>query len=252
MTLTETEVGAVKAVLQEFLSKKKPMERKPLLLKAKSREVLDRLVRWGILKTDDQKTYLPTALSFHYGQDPEALLLARQSITILGQVLKTLYERDAGDRRFRSDEVETQARVMFKDMDGHKIGLGLYLAHEFNLLLGWSGNPPITPIENIRISESVIELESPETLWDQHIKQRVQWIEGQAGRSIAAVAVLPEDSDTVADSEIHIPPIESPSTSLLRPTATATNGEGKHSWVPKGWKIVDSLARERTGVDVQS
>jgi protein kinase-like protein len=241
MTLTETEVGVVKAVLQEFLSEKKPMERKPLLLKAKSREVLDRLVRWGILKTDDQKTYLPTALSFHYGQNPGALLLARQSITILGQVLKTLYERDAGNRRFRSDEIGTQAREMFKDVDGYEIGLGLYLAREFNLLSGWSGNPPITPIENIGISESVVELENLETLWDQHIKQRVQWIEGQAGQNVAALAVLPKDSDTDADSEVPIPPIESLPAGLLHPAPTPTNGEVKHNWVPKGWKIVDSL-----------
>ena|SRR5215467_4797249 len=133
MTLNETEVAVVNAVLQEFLSKGKPMERKPLLLKAKSREVLERLVRWGILKTDDQKTYLPTALSFHYAKDTEALFLARKSITILGQVLKTLYEGEGGDRRFRwleggaaiwcfdRNSEQADEAVQYSGLSGHRL-----------------------------------------------------------------------------------------------------------------------------------
>lgn len=241
MPLTESEVGVVKTVLHEFLSAKRPMDRKPLLLKAKSREVLDRLVRWGIIKTDDQKTFLPKALSFHYGQDPEALRLAIESVTILAQVLKTLYEGEAGERRYRADEIHTQASKMFEDLEGKKVSLslGLYLAPEFNLLSGWSGNPPVSPIENIGISEYVVEI-NPETLWDQYVKQQVEWVEGQVGRSTPRPPSLSDNfaNDAPTEEQVLATP---PLSASLRPDVADLDTPSRPSWLPKGWKIVDSL-----------
>src|SRR5713101_1503216 len=141
MHLNENELKIVKAVLHQFFSAKKPMERKPLLLIAKSREVLDRLARWSILKTNDQNTYLPAALAFHYSGDPSYLLLARQSVQMLAHVLKNLFELEPSDRQFTSQEIEAHALMMYDSVDPEKIKLGLYLASEFNLLGGWSGNP---------------------------------------------------------------------------------------------------------------
>jgi hypothetical protein len=185
MTLNENELGVVKAVVHQFLSEKRPSARKPLLLLAGSRDVLDKLARWSILKTSDHQTYLPTALAFHYSGDADALLLARHSIQILAGVLKSTYELEVDDRQFTPEEIETLARMKYKDdpsrvVDLEGIKLGLYLANEFSLLSAYSTNQAQTEVAFLRISDYVVEIKEPETLWDEQLRRRIEWVEGQA------------------------------------------------------------------------
>ncbi len=183
MPLPEIDVGIVKAVVHEFLTSKKPTPRKPLLLKAKSTEPLERLARWSVLKTHNHNKYLPTALAFNYCGDADMLLLAKQSVEMVANVLKNLFEISQEDNQFSAADVENHARKMYDVVDPEKIKLGLYLADEFQLGAGRAANPEQTEINFITISEHVVEID-PRTLWDEQIKRGTDWIEGQiAGAS---------------------------------------------------------------------
>jgi len=257
MALKENEVGVVKEVVHQFLSEKKPTARKPLLLKVRSRDVLDKLARWSIVKTSDHQTYLPTALAFHYSGDADALLLARQSIDIVAHVLKGLYEMegDVENRQFTPGEIEAFARMSYKGpfssvVDLERIKLGLYLANEFGLLSGYSWNPTQTEVNFIRISDSVVEIEEPQKLWDERIKQRLEWVEGQEGGTPSVSTNQPGLDGKVTQPSGSTPGHENEEPLLTMGTiATDAPGLGqdasgtatKTHWVTKGWKIVDSL-----------
>src|SRR5437016_3242044 len=254
MPLNEIEVAVVKTVVHQFLSEKKPSARKPLLLQAGSRDVLDKLARWSILKTSDHQSYFPTALSFHYCGDADALRLARESIQILAGVLKSTFELEVDDRQFSPEEIETLARMKYKDdpsriVDLEKIKLGLYLANEFNLISRSSLNSAQTEIALIGISDYVVEIKDPETHWDEHIKRQIEWVEGQAG-GVQNIST----NQSGFDSYVTLPIDSAPDHESEEPSATETiatdapgSGEGasgpatKTHWVPKGWRIVDSL-----------
>ncbi|MBZ5699133.1 MAG: protein kinase family protein [Acidobacteriia bacterium] len=177
MSLTETDIAIVNAVTQEFLTSKKSTLRKPLLIKAKSHEVLDRLVRWSILGTNDQRTYFPKAPAFHYCGNADTLLLAKRSVELIVRVLIELFPDSPEDKWFSLHEIEIQSRKMFGEIDPKQIRLGLYLAPEFNLLAGWRGEQ--AEMESLRIGERVVEIENPETLWDSDIKRQTDWISTQ-------------------------------------------------------------------------
>src|SRR5712664_3370839 len=100
MSLSETDIETVKVVVQEFLTSKKSTSRRPLILKAKSPEVIDRLVRWSVLSSVDYLTYLPKALAFHFCRNAEALLLAKQSVKTVASVLLELFPDSAEDKWF--------------------------------------------------------------------------------------------------------------------------------------------------------
>src|SRR5882762_8776430 len=104
MSLSATDIEIVRVVVQEFLSSKKSTPRKPLIIKAKSPEVLDRLVRWSVLSSVDYLTFLPKALAFHFCGNAEALLLAKQSIKTVASVLIELFPDSAEDKWFSFEE----------------------------------------------------------------------------------------------------------------------------------------------------
>jgi serine/threonine protein kinase len=177
MSLKETDTTSINMVTQEFLTSKKSTLRRPLLLKARSHEVLDRLVRWTILGTNDQRTYFPKALAFHYCGNAETLLLAKRSVEMIARVLMELFPDSPEDKWFSMEEIVIQFRKNFGNIEPRQISLGLYLAPEFNLLAGWRGEQ--AEMESLRIGESVVEIENPETLWDSHIKRQTDWISTQ-------------------------------------------------------------------------
>ena len=164
MSLSETEIEIVKVVVQEFLVSKKSTSRRPLIIQAKSPEVLDKLVRWSILSSVDHQTYLPRVLAFHFCGNMEALRLAKQSVKTVASVLIALFPDSTEDRFFSFEELETQARQMFGAIEPQTIALGLYFAPEFNLLAGWRGDQ--AKMESLRIGEPVVQIENPESLWD--------------------------------------------------------------------------------------
>ena len=255
MPLNENDSRVVKAVVHQFLSEKKPSARKPLLLLAGSRDVLDKLARWSILKTSDHQSYLPTALAFHYCGDADALLLARQSIQILAGILKSTYELEVDDnRQFTPEEIETLARMKYKDdpsriVDSERIKLGLYLANEFNLVSGLTLDTAQKEIAFIRISDYVVEIKEPETLWDEQVNRRIEWVESQAGGLPNISTNRPEfggkvtpPNDSGSDDENEEPPVgETIATDSPGLGEGASSPATKNRWVPKGWKIVDPL-----------
>ena len=190
MSLSETDIEIVKLVVQEFLASKKSTSRRPLILKAKSPEVLDRLVRWSVLSSVDHQTYLPKALAFHFCGNMEALLLAKQSVKTVASVLIALFPDSTEDRWFSFEELETQARKMFAVIELQTIALGLYLAPEFNLLNGWRGDQ--AKMESIRIGEPVVQVENPEALWDDFIDRHMEWITTQVKGDLGIDPSYPE------------------------------------------------------------
>jgi hypothetical protein len=174
MSLSETDVEIVKVVVQVFLDTKKSTPRRPLLVKAKSPDVLDRLVRWSVLSSVDHLTYLPKALAFHFCGNAETLLLAKQSVKIVASVLIELFPDSAEDKWFSFEELETQARKMFGAFDPQTITLGLYFGPEFGLFAGWRGEQ--AKIESLRIAERVVQIENPESVWDDLINRQTDWI----------------------------------------------------------------------------
>jgi diguanylate cyclase (GGDEF)-like protein len=175
--LSETDIEIAKLVVQEFLTSKKLTARRPLIIKAKSPDVLDRLVRWSVLSSVDHQTYLPKVLAFHFCGDAEALLLAKQSVKKVASVLIALFPDSAEDKWFSFEELETQGRKMFGTIDPQTIALGLYFAPEFNLLAGWRGDQ--AKMESLRIGEPVVQIENPDSLWDGFINRQTDWIRTQ-------------------------------------------------------------------------
>jgi serine/threonine protein kinase len=184
MLLNETEVEIAKTVVHRFLNLGEPTPHKGLLLKTQSREVLDRLQRWTILKNPDSREYLPLALAFYFCGDDNALLLAKQSVQKVSHILRNLFENDQlEDTKFTAAEVEAQARKMYDGFDPKEIRLGLYLVQEFNFFLNWGVNPNRTEVTSFKISDHVAEI-NPENVWDDHIKSQTQWLETQVGRGV--------------------------------------------------------------------
>jgi hypothetical protein len=183
--LNEIDIKVVDAVVHHFLDSRLPIARKPLLMMAKSAYVLERLTRWSVLRSLDNNKYLPTALSFHYCGNVDSLALAKQSVELVACVLKSMFEKcDEDNKQFTFAEIEHQAIEMYGKVDPEKIQIGLYLGNEFGLFAGFRGNTEHTEIVSIAINEHVIEIESPETLWDTVIKTRTEWIRQQVAGDI--------------------------------------------------------------------
>jgi serine/threonine protein kinase len=201
MSVTETDIVIISMVVQEFLDTRKATLRRPLIIKGKSPEILDKLCRWSILDTDDQRTYLPKALAFHYCGNAHTLLLAKRSVEMLARVLIALFPESPEDKFFLLEEIEKQYREMFGEVDPQQIRLGLFLAQEFNLLAGWKGNR--AEMEAARINEYVVQIDNPAELWDVVVKRKTDWISTQVAESppahVPEAVVSPEQVIDVAE-----------------------------------------------------
>jgi hypothetical protein len=198
--LSESDVAIVKIVVDRFLNLRQSTPRRGLLLKSQSLETLDRLVRWTILKSHDQKNYLPLALAFHYCGDAQILSFTKQSVTVVAHVLRNLFENDQSeDTQFTQAEIETHAKKMYDTVIPEQIRLGLYLGQELRFFLQWGPNSEQTEITFFKISEHIIEI-NPDDVWDGSIKRQIQWIETQAvGQASADVTGPRQDSSTDAE-----------------------------------------------------
>ena len=221
MLLNEREVDVTNLVVERFLNLGEATPRRGLLLKARSRDMLDKLSRWSILKLYDNKDFLPLPLAFHFCGNTEALLLAKRSITLLGHVLRNLFENDLNEgAQHTSAEAEDHTRKMYGRVNSKEIQLGFYLGQDFNFFMTWYGNQTHTQITSFAISETIIEI-NPDALWDDYIKRQTQWIEGQLGQA-------PNPFLDTRD-KVEIAPAE----------AASHNGPGRYA----GWEIIRPLSK---------
>src|SRR5580704_8349713 len=100
MVLSEVEREITKSVVQRFLHENKPSSRKFLVHTFKSSRAFYRLTDSNILAnitpnaaTVDQ-VYLPRALAFYYCADPDALKMARESVTVVIHALQNLFDSE--------------------------------------------------------------------------------------------------------------------------------------------------------------
>lgn len=205
MSVTETDIAIINTVVQEFLVTKKPVLRRPLIVKAKSPEVLDKLVRWSILATDDQRAYLPKALAFHYCGNAPTLLDAKQSLEMLARVLVAIFPDSAEDQFFSFEEIKSEVEKRFGAVDPQEVKLAMYLAPDFNLLAGWKGER--ANMEALRISEYVLQIEKPGELWDNQIKRQTEWIRTQVEGNVPAYA---QDDSSSLEEDINIAVTQEP------------------------------------------
>jgi hypothetical protein len=176
--LNAVELEITKLVLDRFLNLHDSMSRKPLIIKFKAPDVLDRLVQCSIIRYD-QEHYLPLSLAFHYSGNATALDRAKRSIEITLHVLRNLYEvePDKPDSHFTVAEIEAHARKMYDYFEPESLKLGLYLLQEFSgVLAGWSSSTQGTELSSVRINERIVTLDIS-AAWDEHVSQRKQYIE---------------------------------------------------------------------------
>jgi len=157
------ELEIIKLVLDRFVNLHDSTSRKPLIIKFKALDVLDRLVRCSILKTYDQgEHYLPLALAFHYSGNVAALDRARRSVDVALQVLRNLYEvePDKPDSHFTFAEVEAHGRKIYDNFEPELLKLGLYLLQEFSgVFKGYASNTQGTEMTYVGIHDRIVTLD---------------------------------------------------------------------------------------------
>ncbi len=178
--LDAVELEISKLVLDRFLNLRESTPRKPLIIKFKTLDVLDKLVQCSIIKTYDQgEHYLPLSLSFHYSGNAAALDRAKKSVEITLHVLRNLYEvePDKPDSHFTFREIEAHARKMYDNFEPELLKLGLYLLQEFSgVFKGYASNTQGTEMTLVSISDRIVTLDIS-AAWDEHVSQRKQYIE---------------------------------------------------------------------------
>src|SRR6266852_2545107 len=137
MPLSDVQREITKRVLDRYLNLKQPTPRKELVIKFKDPQALEWLVSKCILSTDNNSsTYLPLPLAFHYSGSSETERRAKESLDIILQVLRHLFETEENRADFTIADISEVARKMYA-ADTEKINLGLYLVRDFNVLTGY-------------------------------------------------------------------------------------------------------------------
>ena len=182
MSLNEVEQTIVKGVVHRFVAQREATPRKPLLIKARSPETLDRLVKCAVLRAPNNQAYLPMALAFHHSGDSDALRLARKSLEVVLHVLQNMFEVEWEKTDFTPADVEAHARKMYEIVEPETIWMGLYLAQEFNAFSQWSGNQSQTEFSTLRISDRILTVKV-ETAWESHVQRWGEYLKqaNQAG-----------------------------------------------------------------------
>lgn len=182
MPVSDVEQAIVFDVVAHFLKLWEPTPRKKLINQYEDPDAIDRLLRWNLLKSLNNVSYLPAALSFHYCGKPETEALARRSIETMARVFKKLYREDSPDLSL--DNLEKEVGYIYDQPDAKMIlRLGLYLAPDFYLLQSWGGGTPQErDIKPTGISESVVKLKKLDTIWDDFVSQHNPWpVQDSAG-----------------------------------------------------------------------
>jgi hypothetical protein len=174
MPLSETQQKILKIVVRQFLDLKMPTERDFLVRKFEDPVAVDQLFEWRLFRSSDAAYFLPTALAFHYCGEPEIEATAKHSVTVMAKVLRSMF---LGKIPLSPENLLSEARKVEPQFGEQGVRLGLYLAPDFRLLAGSVGGstqqPDITPTG---ISEQVVTLKNPDTLWENYVKTNaVPW-----------------------------------------------------------------------------
>jgi predicted nucleotide-binding protein len=176
--LTNAQIQIAAEVVREFLATKKPTPRMPLFKIARSGEVLNELERWSILRRLDDSKYLPLPLAFHYCENDEALALAKESVKLMALLLKEMFENcDEENKQYYLADIQKAASERYGSVDAEKIWLGLYLGDGMNLCS--KRGPQPWEITTVFINERIIGIENIDTVWDDFVEERTDWIRGQ-------------------------------------------------------------------------
>jgi hypothetical protein len=175
MVLSEVERNITKTVVHRFLNLNESSRRSDLARLHRSSQSLSRLRDSGILRNTTEnvptgeEAYLPTALAFYYCGDPDALRLARESVTIAVRALQNLFDAELDKKQFTPRELEAQANKIFELRPEREVlRLGLYLARDVGVLAGWSAGDAIDP-DYFSIAEHIVEIRDLNKVWDDFI-----------------------------------------------------------------------------------
>lgn len=237
MALTEVEMTILNRVVRRFLDQKATTPRRELVLDFEDPDAIDRLHSWQLLQTYDRTNYLPTAISFHYCGDPEVQALAGRSVQVVAHVFKNLYREEKPS--LAPADIEEHARQLYDKIDEMTIRLGLYLAPDLRLVSGYQGRnyqqPDLTPLT---INEQVVKLKNLDSLWDDYIRQYGVPFE----RERADIAPAPTvDSALGSEIEQSLTAGVSNEVPISESNETVSRPQTRASWVPRNWKIVQSL-----------
>ena len=176
MLLNDVEREITKNVVQRFLYENKPSPRKLLVRRFRSSQAFYRLRDSGILANTaasavtGEEVYLPRALAFYYCGDPDALRLARESVTIVIHALQNLFDDEPEKTRFTPEDLSLQAKKIIEPQpEPETLKLGLYLAHDIGVLTTWSPGDATTEPEFFQIAESIVEIHNFNKAWDDFI-----------------------------------------------------------------------------------
>ncbi len=165
--LSDVEKKILKTVVQRFLDSKKATRRKELLDAFESPGAIDSLVSTTVLEQTAGNNYLPSAIAFHYCDDPEVQALASSGVRAVARVFKNLIKQDRPN--LDPANIEVLAREFDGGITDKMVRVGLYVARDLGLLTGSQGrNDEQADVIPVTINEYIYE-KNPETLWDQFI-----------------------------------------------------------------------------------
>jgi len=183
MPLTNVERDIAKKVVTRFIRLKESTPYKGLVREFKDPSVFEHLTSSNILRglgVNRREAFLPTALTFHYSSDVDALKLAKTSVTMILRVLHSLFYSEDDKEQFVAADVKERARQT-DDLPptAEELSLGLYLVPEFNVLTSYGYNEQQTDLISFRINDNIVtfDREKIENAWDEHIRQRTQYID---------------------------------------------------------------------------
>jgi uncharacterized protein (TIGR02391 family) len=175
MALTDVEREITKTVVQRFLNLKESSPRALLVRRHRSAQ-FHRLRDSGILRNTaetaptGEEEYLPRALAFYHCGDPDALRLARESVTIVARALQNLFDVELNKKQFTPRDLEEQANKIFEPRpESEVLKLGLYLARDIGVITVWSPATASIEPELFQIAEHIVEIQDCNKAWDDFI-----------------------------------------------------------------------------------
>lgn len=247
MVLSEVERDIIKTVVQRFVNLNESSPRSLLARRHRSSQAFCRLRDSGILRntsenapTDDE-VYLPRALAFYYCGDPEALSLARKSVTIVIRALQNLFDVELDKKQFSPSDLQAQANKIFKPPPQPELlRLGLYLARDIGVLTIWSpANASIEPTI-FQIAEHIVEIRNFDKVWDDFIVRSTATFEGSPPRAVPTLDSLTND-DILSNVGGPHKMARTPGEAVPVPMRTRRSGPAakeKRWWETRWWGII--------------
>jgi len=197
---TDVQRRMLRRVVRTFLESGKSTTRQDLLVEFQSLNDLNDLTYRNVLKTYvlGGQDYLPSALAFHYCGDAKAEDQARKAVQLLATVLRKQFL----SRRIKlsREGLEEDGREVDPSCDLRMIELGIYLGTDFCLFQQYAGGNQAQPIITPAIiSEQIVEIKTPNALWDDRMAIWKQWpVHDSFGEVITPTTPLLIPSDELA------------------------------------------------------